>query len=357
MQRQNTAPQGAAQAFDRQRARRKYDWLNLVKRILRSNHGREVCKQQNVCPRLVAELADEISGYPSFKEHGEVWVGQQRLGLRLGVRDRQVRRAVGALCKLDLLRVERQRGQRGNTNEMAALFHGRPLFEPNSADDRSSASPRDGTRMSSEDRTWASSNSNGEEAQKYTSSVSPSKTGTWETPTAEEADSDVDELKPEGACSQADRHPWNGNARGHSAGRAASFARLLSEYPHPRGQHENPAYEPMARRAWGALSDAQKAEAIDAAPHARGKIWLGHWLNDARETGIFEILKQPAAGPRVWVSAGTRQHAAWTEHYRCRGHRLPTTQHRVNGELQTGWMFESEWPPNFNFVQRDGGAS
>ena len=32
-------------------------------------------------------------------------------------------------------------------------------------------------------------------------------------------------------------------------------------------------------------------------------------------------------------------------------------QHRVGGQLQTGWMFESEWPPNFNFVQRDGGAS
>jgi hypothetical protein len=356
MQRQNTAPQGAAQAFDRQRARRKYDWLNLVKRMVRSDHGRELCKQHNVCPRLVAELADEISGYPSFKERGEVWVGQQRLGFRLGVQDRQVRRAVGALVELGLLRVERE-GGRGNTNSMVALIYGRRLFEPGVADHGSSTSESNGTRMSSEDRTWASSNSNGEEAQKYTSSVSPSKTGTWETPTAEEADSDVDELKPEGACSQADRHPWNGNARGHSAGRAASFARLLSEYPHPRRQRENPAYEPMARRAWGALSDAQKAEAIDAAPHAPGKIWLGHWLNDARETGIFEILKQPAARPRVWVSAGTRQHAAWTEHHRSRGQRLPTTQHRVNGEPQTGWMFESEWPPNFNSVQRDGGAA
>jgi hypothetical protein len=49
----------------------------------------------------------------------------------------------------------------------------------------------------------------------------------------------------------------------------------------------------VARRAWRALSDAQKAEAINAAPHAPGKIWLGHWLDDARETGVFEILKQP----------------------------------------------------------------
>src|SRR5262245_22487982 len=132
MQNQNTAPQGAAQAFDPERARRKHSWLRVVKRKLRSDYGREVCKQQNVCPRLVAELAKEIAGYPGFKERGEVWAGQQRLGLRLGVRDRQVRRAVGALCKLDLLRVERGRGRRGDTNKMAALLHGRPLFEPNS---------------------------------------------------------------------------------------------------------------------------------------------------------------------------------------------------------------------------------
>src|SRR5262249_26813794 len=77
MQNQNTAPQGAAQAFDPERARRKHSWLRVVKRKLRSDYGREVCKQQNVCPRLVAELADEISGYPSFKERGEVWAGQR----------------------------------------------------------------------------------------------------------------------------------------------------------------------------------------------------------------------------------------------------------------------------------------
>src|ERR1700733_7873149 len=157
MQNQNTAPQGAAQAFDHERARRKYSWLRAVKCKLRTDQGREVCKQQNVCPRLVAELTDEISGYPSFKEHGEVWAGQQRIGRRLGVQDRQVRRAVGALCELDLLWVKRERG-RGNTNKMAALLHGRPLFEPNVADHRSSVSAIDGVRASAENRTWASSN-------------------------------------------------------------------------------------------------------------------------------------------------------------------------------------------------------
>jgi hypothetical protein len=353
MQNQNTAPQGAAQAFDHERARRKYSWLRVVKRKLRTDQGREACKQQNVCPRLVAELADEISGYPSFKEHGEVWAGQQRIGRRLGVQDRQVRRAVGALCELDLLWVKRERG-RGNTNKMAALLHGRPLFEPNIADHRSSVSAIDGVHASAENRTWASSNLNAEEPQKYSSPVGPSKIETWETSRAQEAESHVDELKPEG--SQADPHPWKANAQGLSGGRAVSFARLLSDYPHPGEQRKHPAYEPVARRAWRALSDAQKAEAINAAPHAPGKIWVGHWLDDARETGIFDTVRQATVGPRVWVSEGTPQHAAWTEHYRFRG-RLPTTQHRIDGELRTGWMFESEWPPNFNFVQHDGRAA
>jgi len=156
----------------------------------------------------------------------------------------------------------------------------------------------------------------------------------------------LNELKIEGTCSQTDR-----------AERAASFSRLLADYPHPPRQRENPAYEPMARGAWGALSDAQRAAAIVAAPHAPGKVWLGHWLNDGRETGIFETLKQVTACPRVWVSEGTPQHAAWAEHYRSRGCRLPRTQHRVDGELQTGWMFESKWPPNYNFLQSDGRAA
>jgi hypothetical protein len=53
MHRQNTAPRGAAQAFQK---RRKYDWINLIKKKLRGNEGREVSKQNNVRPRLVATL-------------------------------------------------------------------------------------------------------------------------------------------------------------------------------------------------------------------------------------------------------------------------------------------------------------
>ena len=358
MHNQNTAPQGAAQAFEKERDRRKYSWLRVVKRKLRSDHGRDVCKQKNVCPRLVAELVDEISGYPSFKEHGEIWAGQQRLGLSLGVQDRQVRRAVRALVELDLLRVQRKRG-RLSTNNMAALLHGCPLFETNSADYGSSPSLRDGTRVSSSDRTGTSSNTYGGEAQKYTSPVGPSDARRRETPMAKEEESNFDQLNSGGGCSQSDTRPsaTKANSPKSGDGRAVSFAQVMRVYPHPRGQREYDAYEPAARLAWDALGDAQRAEALKAAPHAPGKSWLKHWLNDARETGIFEILNQPAAGLRVWISEGTPQHAAWTEHCRSRGRHVPTTQHRIDGELRTGWMFESEWPPNFNFVQSDGRAA
>src|SRR5262249_26782869 len=147
------------------------------------------------------------------------------------------------------------------------------------------------TPTSPDHRATTSSNSKEEELKKDSSPLSPSGTGTWEMPTAQEEESDVDKLKPEGTCSRVDPDP----SKGPSAGRAASFARLLSEYPHPRGQREKPAYEPLARRAWAKLNDAQRAGAIDGAPHAPGKIWLAHWINDARETGIFEIVKQPVA--------------------------------------------------------------
>jgi hypothetical protein len=352
MDTQHTASQGAAQAFDRERARRKYSWLTGVKRELRSDHGRKVCKQHNVDPHFVAALADDISRIPSFRERGEVWIGQQRIRRGLGVTDRQVRRGLRALKALNLLQIKR-RG-RGLTNTMAALHRGRPLF-PENLGTGSFEAVGNGTRMSSEERTVASSNLVEEEAQEYSSPVGPSRPPTLETPAEEEADGG--ELKHESTFAQADPGAMKATRQGHSAKQADAFARVLSAYPHPAGQRDNPAYEPFARKIWRTLTGAQKAEATDAAPHAPRKIWLGHWLKDGRETGAFETSKQPAAGPRVWVSTGTRQHAAWTEHYRSSGRRLPTTQHRIDGELRTGWMFESEWPPNFNFVQRDGGAA
>jgi hypothetical protein len=134
-----------------------------------------------------------------------------------------------------------------------------------------------------------------------------------------------------------------------------SFARLVRDYPHPKGGRgvECPAYYPHARGIWSKLTTEQKHDAVRAASRAPGKEWLGHWLNDARETGKFEIAEQRAVAPRVWVRKDTPQWAAWAADSRCQ----LTTQRRVDGELETGWMFESEWPPNFNFVQRDGGPA
>jgi hypothetical protein len=131
------------------------------------------------------------------------------------------------------------------------------------------------------------------------------------------------------------------------------FTRLMRVYRHPRGGVDRPAYEPHARGFWGKLTPKQKHDAVCAAPYAPGKQWLGYWLDSGRETGKFEIVEQSAAAPRVWVRKDTPQWAAWVADGRC----PLTTQHRVDGELETGWMFESEWPPNFNFVQRDGGVA
>src|SRR6476619_4920778 len=107
MHNQLTAPRSAPQAFDREKARRKYSWLTEVKRELRSDHGRDVCKQHNVAPHFVSALADDISRIPSFKKRGEVGIGQQRIKVGLGATDRHVRRALCALRALNLLRVKR----------------------------------------------------------------------------------------------------------------------------------------------------------------------------------------------------------------------------------------------------------
>jgi len=77
----------------------------------------------------------------------------------------------------------------------------------------------------------------------------------------------------------------------------------------------------------------------------------------SRETGEFRVAARHADGARVWVREGTPEFEAWRENYRATGRRLPTIQRRVGGQLQTGWMFESEWPPNSNLAQHDGRAA
>ena len=103
----------------------------------------------------------------------------------------------------------------------------------------------------------------------------------------------------------------------------------------------------------GASQRPSKSMMRCARPHARrANDGLVTGSTALARRGIFATPKQapslracgsrkvPRNGPRGWL------------HGRC----LPRRS-TASGELQTGWMFESEWPPNFNFVQRDGGAA
>jgi hypothetical protein len=137
-----------------------------------------------------------------------------------------------------------------------------------------------------------------------------------------------------------------------------SFELLMRDYRHPPGDHgvERQAYRPHARIAWGRLTAAQKQDAARAASKAPGKEWLGHWLDSGRETGKFEIVEQDTVIPRVWVRNDTPQWAAWVEHDRANSRCRPQTQHCVQDEMQTGWWFESGWPPGVDNAKRSGGA-
>jgi hypothetical protein len=140
---------------------------------------------------------------------------------------------------------------------------------------------------------------------------------------------------------------------------ACSFGRLLRDYPHPPGPHglEHGAYRGHARGVWNKLTIEQRQASVRAAGSAPGKDWLGHWLDEGRETGNFEVMKQRIPESRVWVRQGTPAWEAWEECYGANGRRVQTTQHRIDGELQTGWFFESEWPPGYEeLIGRTGAA-
>jgi hypothetical protein len=86
-----------AQADAAKRTRLKFAWLSELNVLLREKTGRLPCKTQKVSHRLVSDLAQELVRYPSFALDAKVWVGQAKLGTRLGVHERQIRRAVAAL--------------------------------------------------------------------------------------------------------------------------------------------------------------------------------------------------------------------------------------------------------------------
>ena len=308
------------------RSRLKFVWLEQLKTLVAEEAGRNGCKIQKVSHRLVCDLAETVARYPSFTQHG-----------------RQVRRAIAVLLELKVLSIERpSRGQRRDTNTMVAFLDERPLFAVVEDDHRVSPSAEYRTPTSPNHRATASSNSREEELKKYSSPVGPS------------GAAQATQRQAEGVA--LDRmQTTTGEATPSAPASPPSFARLFDDYPHPPGAVNIPAHYAHARKAWNKLSSEQKQCAQLTAEKALGERWLGYWLDDGRETGEFRVAARHTDGARVWVREGTPEFEAWRENYRANDRRLPTMQHRVGGQLQTGWMFESEWPPNFNFVQRDGG--
>ena len=358
------------------RARRKRDWLACVRSTLRSETGRLVCKDQHVSPRLVEDLAGEFvhGPYPSLWTSGDVYPSQKRLAGCLDADERQIRRAVAVLVALNLLRVVRERrGRRHQTNRMVPLLSGSPLFDRIGLvnNQRTCATSMHRTSASSDQGTQAPSNSCEEESKKDSSSVGPSASASTDpSPPSEVEEIDLEEIEigASAASQQAQSRSSTCRPSGVKLDEDTQpsskvvnfgFARLMSDYPHPPGQLERGAYEPHARRACAELSPAQVAEATRAARQAPGKKWLGHWLNDGRETGKFEVLEEPVAvvgAPQVWVAQDTPQWAAWVEQDRANGRCRPKTQYCVQGEMQTGWWFESEWPSGAKGAKCSGEA-
>jgi hypothetical protein len=382
------------------------NWVRHVKKRVRAARRG---KHDSHLVRGDDDLSEAIVDYSSIAYYGWTWPGEGVLAEILNESDRNIRKRIARLRKAKLL-VVISPGDKWHSNRYIPLLDGRPLFEvaltseqvrdaiaalqsndcdtgtpvplQDTAESGTPIPPKQVNAVLAERnaRSAESSRNNSQEGDSPTPYTTPQAApmeprgqGEMLGPELQEANAAAPcelALEPHGTREQ--RSPPNGYPSGQEpevrahparAERAAapvvefSLACLVRDYPHPGEQRKHPAYEPVARRAWRALSDAQKAEAINAAPHAPGKIWLGHWLNNARETGVFEILKQPSFGRRVWVAEGTPQHAAWAEYYRSCGRPLPRTQHRIDGQLRTGWMFEGEWPPNSNFVPRDGRAA
>jgi hypothetical protein len=342
-----------AQADAAIRTRLKFAWLGEVNLLLREEAGRLACKIQKVSHRLVSDLSEELARYPSFSRDAKVWVGQAKLAVRLGVHERQVRRGVAVLVKLAVLRIDRaSRGRGFDANTMAAHLRERPLFEAielcygasTSAEDRTSASPAHGVS--------APSNFIREEGKKDPSPVGPSTSDA----VAPRAAPTEEEIKTYTGTVNGAEFPHPNQGATTSPPRTAetasdspieaNFTILMRLYPHPADQRQQrEAYEPHALAKWRALSAAEKVDAVRAAPKAPGNVWVGHWLDRARERGNFEVVDRHAATHRVWVREGTPQWEAWEDNYRANGRRPPKTQHMTGGEQQTGWMFETEWPP------------
>jgi hypothetical protein len=366
-------------------------WLRYVKERVRAGHHD---KHDDHLVRGDDDLAEAIVDYSSIAVCGWTWPGEERLAQVLNEGDRNIRKRIARLRAAGLLIVIPP-SQGWRSNRYVLVLDGRPLFEVALTSERVrdtiAALQQDGGHTGTpvppekvrafqpgrNERSAESSSSSPQERDSPTPYPAPTSapgapregepldldlqeaSSTGEPESAPTPDSSTTSTEKPGPHDEPDLR-----AEPDNTGQAGapvvefSFARLTSDYPHPPGGHgiEHEAYRGHARNAWNILTPAQKHDAERAAPNAPGKEWLGHWLNDGRETGKFEIVERRAGVPRLWVRKDTPQWAAWVKDYGAKGRRPPTTQHRVDGELQTGWWFASEWPPNLENPECVGGA-
>jgi hypothetical protein len=354
-----------------------FHWIRAVEELVRSGP----LVRGDEC------LAKAIIDYPSVAAVGWTWPGELRLAAALNESDRNIRKRERRLRALGMLVVVAP-SEGWRSNRYVPILANRPLFEsalgsakvraaisaqcgedhgptiaaPESVESGTLVPPREEPPFHSE-RNERSADSRGETLQENISptlysSLSPFqwkeeafdfpqmdqavRPGAAATPSdevpADRRTEDLKDQKPK--LSQDHQKPQSGAAPVVEI----SFARVLHDYPHPPGSLEHPAYRPSARKAWNQLKAEQQQAAAQTASNAPGKQWLKYWLKDGVETGVFEVVERRPIS-RVWVREGTPQWTAWEGHHRANGQRPLRTQRKVGGELQTGWMFESERPP------------
>ena len=72
--------------------------------------------------------------------------------------------------------------------------------------------------------------------------------------------------------------------------------------------------------------------------HATGQDITGHNRTNKKEEGLGEGRNGEGNG-KVFIAIDTPQWKAWRKLKR-----WPQTDHRVDGRLQRGWFFPTEWP-------------
>jgi hypothetical protein len=387
-------------------------WLRRVNQRVREGNRH---KHDDYLVRGDEDLAEAIVDYSSVAVCGWTWPGEKRLAQTLNETDRNIRKRAARLRAAKLL-IALPPSEGWPSKRYIPVLDSQPLFEvaltSDQVRDAVAALGRDGGGVSGtpvppqnaaetgtpvpaeEVRTFrhgwnagSAKSSRKNPQERYPPTPYPTPKGTPPNPQGEEETLDL-ELEEARSAARAEPAPTSGSTtesterpeppdgcpredepevrvepdRAEQAPAPVlefGFARLMRDYPHPTGGHgiDHRAYCPHARAAWGKLAISQKQDAARAASNAPGKEWLGHWLDGGRETGKFQIVEQRAGVPRVWVCRGTPQWAAWVDYCRTNRRPLLETDRLVNGDRQTGWMFESEWPPGLTNAERVGGGN